>query len=99
VDKDEARVKISREGGVPIFEDHLPEFLGRHLNRGLAFTSDLIWAVERSEALFIAVGTPQGDSGAADLSYVEAVMAELAGSLSTYKVIVEKSTVPVCTHQ
>jgi UDPglucose 6-dehydrogenase len=98
VDNDEARVKTLRAGGVPIFEAHLPELVAKHLNRGVEFTSDLGRAVERSEAVFIAVGTPQGDSGAADLSYVEAVVAEIARSVSGYKVIVEKSTVPVYTN-
>jgi UDPglucose 6-dehydrogenase len=98
VDNDEARVKTLREGGVPIYERHLPELLAKHLNRGVEFTSDLGAAVERSEAIFIAVGTPQGDTGAADLSYVEAVVAEIARAISSYTVIVEKSTVPVYTN-
>jgi len=55
--------------------------------------------VEKSEAVFIAVGTPQGDTGAADLSYVEAVVSEIARSINAYKVIVEKSTVPVYTNE
>ena len=99
VDNDEARVKALREGGVPIYEKHLPELLAKHLNRGVEFTCDLGGAVKRSEAVFIAVGTPQGDSGAADLSYVEAVVAEIARAISSYTVIVEKSTVPVYTHE
>jgi UDPglucose 6-dehydrogenase len=98
VDNDEARVKTLREGGVPIFERRLPELLAKHLNRGVEFTSDLARAVQQSEAIFIAVGTPQGDTGAADLSYVEAVVAEIARAISDYKVIVEKSTVPVYTN-
>ena len=64
----------------------------------MVFTTDLSEAVEKSEAIFIAVGTPQGDSGAADLSYVEAVVAEIARAITSYKVIVEKSTVPVYTN-
>ncbi len=99
VDNDEAKVKTLREGGVPIFEDCLPELLGRHLNRGVEFTSDLAGAVEHSEAIFIAVGTPQGETGAADLSYVEAVVSEIARHINSYKVIVEKSTVPVYTNE
>jgi UDPglucose 6-dehydrogenase len=99
VDNDEAKMKILREGGVPIYEEHLPELLARHLNRGLSFTSDLSSVVKRCEAIFIAVGTPQGDTGAADLSYVEAVVSELARSIDGYKVIVEKSTVPVYTNE
>ena len=98
VDNDEARVKTLREGGVPIFEEHLPELLARHLGRGVEFTTDLGGAAERSEAIFIAVGTPQGDTGAADLSFVEAVVSEIARHIKDYKVIVEKSTVPVYTN-
>src|SRR5947209_7342463 len=99
VDNDEAKVKLLREGGVPIFERHLPEFLGKHLGRGVDFTTDLGGAVESSEAIFIAVGTPQGETGAADLSYVEAVVSEIARAITSYKVIVEKSTVPVYTNE
>ena len=99
VDNDEARVRMLCEGGVPIFEEHLPELLAKHHNSSVEFTSDLGAAVKRSEAIFIAVGTPQGDSGAADLSYVEAVVSEIARSIDGYKVIVEKSTVPVYTNE
>lgn len=99
VDNDEAKVKTLCEGGVPIYEEHLPELLSRHRGRSVSFTVDLASAVERSEVIFIAVGTPQGDSGAADLSYVEAVVSEIARSISGYKVIVEKSTVPVYTNE
>jgi UDPglucose 6-dehydrogenase len=99
VDNDEAKVKTLRTGGVPIFEEHLPGLLGRHLNRGVEFTTDLSAAVEQSEAIFIAVGTPQGDSGAADLSFVEAVVSQIARAINSYKVIVEKSTVPVYTNE
>jgi UDPglucose 6-dehydrogenase len=99
VDNDEAKVKTLREGRLPIFERHLPELLGIHNGRGVTFTSDLSTAVEQSEAVFIAVGTPQGDTGAADLSFVEAVVSEIARSINGYKVIVEKSTVPVYTNE
>jgi UDPglucose 6-dehydrogenase len=99
VDNDEAKVKMLREGGVPIFENHLPEMLAAHRDRGVEFTSDLAKAVEQSEAIFIAVGTPQGDAGSADLSYVEAVVSEVARHINSYKVIVEKSTVPVYTNE
>lgn len=98
VDNDEAKIKTLREGGVPIFEDHLSELLARHRGRGVDFSTSLAEAVERSEAMFIAVGTPQGDSGAADVSYVEAVVSEIARAINGYKVIVEKSTVPVYTN-
>lgn len=99
VDNDEAKVKTLCEGGVPIYEHHLPELLAKHLNRGVTFTTDLVGAVESSDAIFIAVGTPQGDTGAADLSYVEAVVSAIARSIGSYKVIVEKSTVPVYTNE
>ena len=99
VDNDEAKVRTLCTGGVPIFEKYLPELLGKHLNRGVEFTTDLSAAVERSEAIFIAVGTPQGDSGAADLSFVEAVVSQIARAITGYKVIVEKSTVPVYTNE
>jgi UDPglucose 6-dehydrogenase len=99
VDNDESKVKTLREGGVPIYEDHLPVLLAKHRDSGVEFTSDLGSAVERSEAVFIAVGTPQGDTGAADLSYVEAVVSEIARQINSYKVIVEKSTVPVYTNE
>ena len=98
VDNDEAKIEMLRSGGIPIFEDHLPALLGRHRGNGLTFTTDLHGAVEQSQAIFIAVGTPQGDSGAADLSYVEGVVSGIARSIRSYKVIVEKSTVPVYTN-
>ena len=99
VDNDEAKVKTLCDGGVPIYEEHLPELLAKHRGHRIGFTVDLSSAVEKSEAVFIAVGTPQGDSGAADLSYVEAVVSEIARSIRGYKVIVEKSTVPVYTNE
>jgi UDPglucose 6-dehydrogenase len=99
VDNDEAKVNTLREGRVPIFEEHLPGLLNKHRNHRITFTADLAAAVEKSEAVFIAVGTPQGDSGAADLSFVEAVVSEIARSVDAYKVIVEKSTVPVYTNE
>lgn len=99
VDNDEAKVQLLREGGVPIYERHLPELLAKHLGTGVEFTTNLTSAVQNCEAVFIAVGTPQQDSGAADLSYVEAVVSQIAHAVSGYKVIVEKSTVPVYTNE
>ena len=98
VDNDESRIENLKQGGVPIFEAHLPELLAHHRDHGVEFTTELAVAVEKCEAVFIAVGTPQGESGAADLSYVEAVVAEIARAIKGYKVIVEKSTVPVYTN-
>ena len=99
VDNDHSKVKLLQDGGVPIYEHHLPELLRKHLNDGVHFTLDLHAAVEQSEAIFIAVGTPQGNSGSADLSYVEAVVCEIAQCVDSYKVLVEKSTVPVYTNE
>ena len=98
VDNDEAKVEMLRKGAVPIYEDHLPELLARHGNKSVEFSTNLAYAVSECEAIFIAVGTPQGDTGAADLSYVEAVVSEIARAVTGYKVIVEKSTVPVYTN-
>jgi UDPglucose 6-dehydrogenase len=99
VDNDEQKVTMLREGGVPIHEDFLPELLERHRNKHLRFTTDLAAATQNAQAIFIAVGTPQSDSGNADLSYVDAVATQIARSIGTYKVIVEKSTVPVYTNE
>jgi UDPglucose 6-dehydrogenase len=98
-DNDAAKITLLNEGGTPIFEDHLPELLKKHFGQRLSFTTNLRAAVEASDALFIAVGTPQGSSGAADLSYVELVVSEIAQFVSGYKVLVEKSTVPVYTNE
>jgi len=84
-----------RRGQVPIHEQYLPELLGWHGVWAVEFTTDLGSAVSRSEADFFAVGTPQGETGAANLSYVEAVAFEIACHIDGYKVIAEKSTVPV----
>lgn len=99
VDSDCEKIEILNQGGLPIYEEHLPHLLGKHLNQGVRFTTDLGSAVGESEAVFIAVGTPQNDNGAADLSYVEAVVSELASHIREYKVLIEKSTVPVYTNE
>ena len=99
VDNDEAKMRDLREGGVPIYERHLRELFARHRDQGVTFTADLGGAVERSDAIFIAVGTPQGDTGGADLSYVETVVSEIARVINGYKVIVEKITLPVYTNE
>lgn len=99
VDKDATKVAELRRGKVPIHEHLLPELLQRHRLSGLSFTTSLSDAVAESEAIFIAVGTPALDSGEADLSYVKQVAKEIALSINGYKVIVEKSTVPVSTSE
>lgn len=99
VDNDERKVAALESGDTLIHEKHLPELLVRYRNNRIRFTTDLGEATRESEAIFIAVGTPQSESGDADLSYVEAVACEIARSLTSYKVIVEKSTVPVYTNE
>ena len=99
VDNDEGKVAALQNGDNLIHESFLPELLDRHRNTKVRFTTDLAEATRDSEAVFIAVGTPQSENGDADLSYVEAVACEIARSLTSYKVIVEKSTVPVYTNE
>lgn len=99
VDNDERKVAALQGGDAPIHENHLPGLLARHRNTRVRFTTDLAEATRACNAIFIAVGTPQSESGDADLSYVEAVACEIARSISGYKVIVEKSTVPVYTNE
>jgi UDPglucose 6-dehydrogenase len=99
VDNNERKVASLQAGDTLIHEKHLPELLAAHRNTKVRFMTDLAEAVRKSEAIFIAVGTPQSETGAADLSYVEAVACEIARSLSSYKVIIEKSTVPVYTNE
>jgi UDPglucose 6-dehydrogenase len=99
VDNDEAKLRTLESGGVPIHEDYLPELLNRHRGHSVEFTSDLGAATREAQAVFIAVGTPQSRTGSADLSYVDAVASEIARSIDEYKVIVEKSTVPVYTNE
>ncbi len=99
VDNDERKIAALQTGDTLIYEEHLPLLLGRHGNQNVRFTSDLAQATHDASAIFIAVGTPMGETGDADLSYVEAVAAEIARSIKDYKVIVEKSTVPVYTNE
>jgi UDPglucose 6-dehydrogenase len=100
VDNDERKVAALESGDTLIHEKHLPELLDRYRNtKKIRFTTDLHEATRDCQAIFIAVGTPQSETGDADLSYVEAVACEIARSLTSYKVIVEKSTVPVYTNE
>jgi UDPglucose 6-dehydrogenase len=97
VDNDQKKLEALRSGQVPIHENFLPELLARHRGKRLTFSDDLMAAVRSSEAIFIAVGTPPTEQGEADLSYVESVARAISGAINGYKVIVEKSTVPVYT--
>ncbi len=98
VDIDTKKIARLKKGLMPIYEPGLEELVHRHLKEGnLTFTSDLRAAVRKSDILFIAVGTPPRPNGEADLSSVEAVAHTVARELNGYKIIIEKSTVPVQT--
>ena len=97
VDNDQEKLSALKAGKVPIHEKFLPELLERHRGRRLNFSDDLQAAVRASAVVFIAVGTPPTDKGEADLSYVESVARSVSGAINGYKVVVEKSTVPVYT--
>ena len=97
VDNDQNKIASLKNGQVPIHERFLPELLDRHRGKRLNFSTSIAEAVDRSDAVFITVGTPQSATGEADLSFVEAVAREIASSINGFKVIVEKSTVPVRT--
>src|SRR5450432_2404801 len=97
VDNDQKKLAALNRGEVPIHENFLPELLQRHRGKKLRFSDDLKAAVGASAAIFVAVGTPPTEQGEADLSYVESVARGIAGAINDYKIIVEKSTVPVYT--
>jgi len=99
VDNDESKVAALQGGDTLIHENHLPELLERYRNTRVRFMTDLGEATRTCQAIFVAVGTPQSETGDADLSYVEAVASEIARSINGYKVIIEKSTVPVYTNE
>jgi UDPglucose 6-dehydrogenase len=98
VDRDAAKIDMLRAGRMPIYEPGLEEIVRRnHEEERLGFTTDLPAAVQDSDIVFIAVGTPQGEDGSADLQHVLGVAHEIGRALSKYTVIVDKSTVPVGT--
>jgi UDPglucose 6-dehydrogenase len=98
VDKDDAKVRMLRAGKMPIYEPGLEELVRRNRQENrLTFTTMLPKAVRAASIIFIAVGTPQGEDGSADLQHVLEVAREVARAMNGYKVIVDKSTVPVGT--
>jgi len=99
VDNDQQKLAALRGGQVPIHERFLPELLQRHRGKKLRFSDNLHEAARASTAIFVAVGTPPTNSGDADLSYVESVAREISGGIDGYKIVVEKSTVPVYTSE
>ncbi|MCJ7644646.1 MAG: UDP-glucose/GDP-mannose dehydrogenase family protein [Candidatus Aminicenantes bacterium] len=97
-DKDSEKIEQISRGTAPIYEPGLDELLKRNLAKGtLTFTADVDGAIRDAGVIFVCVGTPQDESGRADMSQVEGVSRTIAQNLNGYKVIVEKSTVPVKT--
>src|SRR5215470_17740086 len=98
VDNDAAKVKTLQAGGIPIYEPGLEELVKKNTASGrLSFTTNTAEGVEKSDVVFIAVPTPPLADGAVDLSFIEKVAREIAGGMNGYKIVVDKSTVPVKT--
>jgi len=98
VDNDAAKVKLLTEGGIPIYEPGLEGLVRKNVSAGrLSFTASTTKGVEKSNVVFIAVPTPPQPDGSVDMSFIERVAREIAGAVTGYKIIVDKSTVPVKT--
>jgi len=98
VDNDEGKVRMLQAGGIPIYEPGLEALVKRNVAAGrLTFTGSIVEGVEKSDVIFIAVPTPPHEDGSVDLSFIEKVAREIAGAMNGYKIIVDKSTVPVKT--
>jgi len=98
VDINEAKVEKMRRGVIPIYEPHLDVLFERNIKAGrLTFTTDIVEGVKDAEIIFLALPTPPGEDGSADLSYILGVAEHLGKIITDYKVIVDKSTVPVGT--
>ena len=98
VDNNEAKVKVLQAGGIPIYEPGLEEMVKKHVAAGrLRFTASTKEGVENSDIVFIAVPTPPQPDGSVDLSYIETVARDIASAMTSYKIVVDKSTVPVKT--
>jgi UDPglucose 6-dehydrogenase len=100
VDKDARKIEALCGGEIPIYEPGLDEIVARNIGEGrLSFATGLSAAVKKSDAVFIAVGTPPREDGSANLTYVEEVAREIGRAIEKYTVIVDKSTVPVGSGQ
>jgi UDPglucose 6-dehydrogenase len=98
VDNDAAKVKLLQEGGMPIYEPGLEALVRKNVGDGrLAFSTSIAEGVQRSDVVFIAVPTPPLSDGAVDLSFIERVARDIAAAMTSYKIVVDKSTVPVQT--
>ncbi|NTV30261.1 MAG: UDP-glucose/GDP-mannose dehydrogenase family protein, partial [Candidatus Omnitrophica bacterium] len=97
-DNNEEKIKILQSGGVPIYEPGLDELLNKYRkNKRITFTTSIAEAAKKATVIFIAVGTPSKKNGEADLTYIENVAREVAKVMDSYKLLVEKSTVPALT--
>jgi UDPglucose 6-dehydrogenase len=98
VDNDAAKVKLLQGGGIPIYEPGLQELVQKNVAAGrLSFTNNTAEGVEKSDVIFIAVPTPPQPDGSVDLSFIERVARDIAAAMTEYKIVVDKSTVPVKT--
>jgi UDPglucose 6-dehydrogenase len=98
VDNDASKVKTLQLGGIPIYEPGLEELVKKNTASGrLSFTNSTLEGVEKSDVVFIAVPTPPMTDGSVDLSFIERVAREIAAAMTDYKIVVDKSTVPVKT--
>src|SRR5580692_4552608 len=98
VDNDAAKVKLLQNGGIPIYEPGLQELVQKNVTAGrLSFTNSTADGVQKSDVIFIAVPTPPQPDGSVDLSFIERVARDIAGAMTSYKIVVDKSTVPVKT--
>src|SRR3989338_202071 len=98
VDNDQQKINKLKQGHIPIYEPGLEELLKKHMKKKrIIFTTSIKEATRKSLAIFIAVGTPSKPNGEADLTYVENVAREIALNMDSYKLIIEKSTVPADT--
>ena len=98
VDIDEAKVEALRKGHIPIFEPGLEDLVTANVaKQNLQFSTDIAAGVDHGDIIFIAVGTPEGEDGSADLQYVLSVANSIGQHMTTTKIIVDKSTVPVGT--
>jgi UDPglucose 6-dehydrogenase len=98
VDNDAAKVKMLQAGGIPIYEPGLEELVKKNVASGhLKFTNSTAEGVQNSDVIFIAVPTPPQTDGSVDLSYIERVARDIAAAMTSYKIVVDKSTVPVKT--
>ncbi|MBA7471147.1 UDP-glucose 6-dehydrogenase TuaD [subsurface metagenome] len=100
VDNDAEKIATLKKGKMPIYEPHLEELVKKNVDEGrLFFSTSIGEGVSKSSVIFIAVGTPPKENGEADLSSVEKVCSQIARNMKDYKLVVEKSTVPVQTGQ